>query len=81
MVANSLRTVAQLAEELPAFDEAALRRLIFYAEDNGFEAVIVRIGRKVLIDMNAFNEWLESHRMRRTGARSSASRRRVARLL
>ena len=79
MVANSLRTVAQLANELPAFDEAALRRLIFHAEENGFEATIVRIGRKVLIDVKAFNEWLESQRMR--PARSSASRRRPARLI
>ena len=28
MLAKSLRTVRQLAEELPAFDEPALRRLI-----------------------------------------------------
>lgn len=76
MVANSLRTVAQLASELPAFDEAALRRLIFHAQENGFEPAIVRVGRRVLIDVNAFNEWLEGQRMRPTSSPLGASRRR-----
>jgi hypothetical protein len=36
---------------------AGLRSLIFFAKDNGFDAVVRRIGRRVLIDEAAFFEW------------------------
>ncbi len=62
MTAESLRTVAQLADELPAFDEPAIRRLIFKAEELGLGYAIVRIGRKVFIDIDALNRWLDDHR-------------------
>ena len=62
MTASSLRTVAQLADELPAFDEPALRRLIFHAESNGLSPAIVRIGRRVYIDIDDFNQWLDDRR-------------------
>ncbi len=62
MTADSLRTVAQLAEQLPAFDEPAIRRLIFNAEEIGLGYAIVRIRRRVFIDINAFNRWLDDHR-------------------
>ena len=65
MTANSLRTVAQLADELPAFDEPAIRRLIFHAEKLGLGYAIVRLGRRVYIDIDAFNRWLDDHRSSR----------------
>jgi hypothetical protein len=34
-----------------------LRHLIFHAKDNGFDQVIRRVGRRVLIDEAAFFEW------------------------
>lgn len=37
-----------------------LRHLAFHAKTNGFERVIRRAGRRVLIDEMAFFEWLES---------------------
>jgi len=37
--------------------EAGLRWLIFNASTNGFEAVVRRIGRRVLIDERAFYDW------------------------
>ncbi len=37
-----------------------LRHLIFYAEQNGFNEVIKRVGRRVLIDEDAFFEWVDS---------------------
>ena len=70
MVAKSLRTVAQLAEELPAFTEPALRRLIFNAEENGLAPAIIRVGRKVFIDIEAFDEWLSKHRGEASQTRS-----------
>lgn len=39
-----------------------LRHLIFHSKTNGFDAVIVRIGRRVLLDEGAFFEWAEKHR-------------------
>lgn len=39
-----------------------LRHLIFNSDTNGFNKVIVRAGRRVLIDEKAFFEWLDEHR-------------------
>ena len=36
-----------------------LRHLIFYADKNGFDKVIRRVGRRVLIDEAAFFEWAD----------------------
>jgi len=36
-----------------------LRHLIFNAKSNGFDKVIKRIGRRVLIDEAAFFQWVE----------------------
>ncbi len=59
---QDLRTIKQLAQENPAFTEASLRWLVFNAHQNGFEATIVRVGRRVLIDVEKFDVWLEAHR-------------------
>lgn len=37
-----------------------LRHLVFNAEKNGFEKVICRIGRRVLIDEKAFFSWVQA---------------------
>lgn len=53
--------------------ESALRHLVFGAEDrfssrgekipgNGLALAIIRIGRRVLIDLDEFDRWLDSHR-------------------
>ncbi len=34
-----------------------LRHLIFFADKNGFDKVIKRVGRRVLIDEDAFFKW------------------------
>ena len=36
-----------------------LRHLIFHAQTNGFDQVIRRIGRRVLVDEQAFFQWVE----------------------
>ena len=41
--------------------EAGLRYYIFNAEFNGFDQVIRRVGRRILIDENAFFKWTEQH--------------------
>lgn len=39
--------------------ERALRHLIFHSEDNGFDSVIRRVGRRILIDEESFFRWVE----------------------
>lgn len=39
--------------------EGGLRHLIFNAAKNGFDKVIRRVGRRVLIDEAAFFAWVE----------------------
>lgn len=41
-----------------------LRHLIFYAKFNGFDAVVRRVGRRVLIDESAFFRWVEAQQTR-----------------
>ena len=68
---ENLRTVQQVvdasrpvAEAEPTITEGSLRWLIFNAEENGLDQALVRVGRRVLIDVDAFNAWLESRRAR-----------------
>lgn len=66
-VSQQLRTVKQLADELKptgGFTQASLRWLIFNAESNGFDQVLVRLGRKIYIDRERFAQWIE-HQGRR----------------
>lgn len=39
--------------------QSALRHLCFHARKNGFDRVIRRIGRRVLIDERQFFRWVE----------------------
>lgn len=41
--------------------QGGLRHLIFFAKTNGFDSVIRRVGRRILIDEDAFFEWVESN--------------------
>lgn len=55
-------TVKQTPTKFPAFTEPGLRWLIFNADKNGLSQAIVRIGRKVLIDEEAFLSWIDMQR-------------------
>lgn len=59
----SLYTVKQFCEKHPAFTNGGIRHRIFYASTNGLEAmrVLIRNGRRVLIDETAFFEWLTKY--------------------
>jgi hypothetical protein len=56
---RELKTVAAFAADQP-FGEGSVRWWIFQAKENGLEkaGAIVRIGRRVYIDVNAFEAWL-----------------------
>ena len=55
-------TVKQTAGKHPAFSEGALRWAIFNRHANGFDACLIRIGRRLLIDEFAFLAWVAKHR-------------------
>ena len=66
---SDLCTVKQLSARHPAFSEASLRYHIFNAKsrtarggvrtENGLEAALVRVGRKVLISESGFLAWIQ----------------------
>lgn len=55
-------TVEQLAAKFPAFTVPSLRWLLFNRETNGLNSAVVQLGRKVLIDEQAFVAWLRSRK-------------------
>lgn len=78
---RDLFTVSQFAERRPAWTQAALRNLILNAADrftsrgeripgNGLAiaGAIVRVGRRVLIDEEAFFKWIAAQQRQRRGA-------------
>lgn len=76
---RELLTVPQFAEKNRAWTQPALRALILNAEDrvnsrgeripgNGLSPAIVRVGRKVLIDEQAFFAWIVEQQKRRKAA-------------
>ena len=65
---NALPPLASASRLIPASDWGAhhpwppaggLRHLIFHAASNGFNAVVRRVGRRVLIDEKAFFAWVD----------------------
>jgi hypothetical protein len=56
---SRLLTVKQLPSHYPAFSEGAIRWLIFNEKENGFNRCVRRIGRKILIDLNKFESWID----------------------
>lgn len=58
---RKLETVTQFADAGP-FTEAQLRWFIFNEASNGLAAhgAIVRIGRRVYIDREAFDRWIDA---------------------
>ena len=51
---SNLLTVRQFSEKHPAFPQGGLRALRFNSETNGFAKAFVTVGRKVLINEEAF---------------------------
>lgn len=58
---RNLKTIADFAAGSP-MTEPALRWHVFNADSNGLKAhdAIVRIGRRVYIDVDRFDAWIES---------------------
>lgn len=75
MATPTLETVRQFSDNHPAWSQAALRNLIFNSKPrqsskgeipgNGLAPAIVRVGGKVLIDVDRFFEWIEEQQQGR----------------
>lgn len=55
---NRFLTVKQFPSYCEAFSESGLRWLIFNEKANGFCRCIRRVGRKILIDVVEFENWI-----------------------
>ena len=60
MIKRHLESVAAVAANSP-LGEGQLRWWIFTATSNGLDAAdaVVRVGRRVYIDIDRFNDWIE----------------------
>jgi hypothetical protein len=67
MIKRNLQTIAAVAAA-SVFSEGQLRWWIFMATSNGLDAVnaVVRIGRRVYIDIDRFNDWIEQQNTSRS---------------
>lgn len=59
---TSFIPVSEWEKKHPWPKVGGLRHLIFHSKRNGFNKVIVRAGRRILIDEAAFFQWLDEHR-------------------
>jgi hypothetical protein len=56
-----LATAKKIPEIYPGiFTESSIRWLIFNEHQNGFHQCVRRVGRKVLIDLDQFEDWIDS---------------------
>ena len=59
MPEKNLLTVSAFTKKYPWPPAGGLRHLIFNEDVNGFNKVIRRVGRRVLIDEDAFFDWVD----------------------
>ena len=61
---SNIFTVAQTAQQIPALSEPAIRWHLFNRELNGLadSGAVIRNGRRILIDLPKYLEWLRSER-------------------
>lgn len=70
---RNLQSVAQFCADSP-FTENQVRWWVFNASDNGLTAAdaLIRIGRRVYIDVDGFDRWLVAQQETTTAARGAA---------
>ncbi|HAU1183356.1 TPA: hypothetical protein JBI17_11515 [Legionella pneumophila] len=54
-----LARVKKIPEFYPAFTESSIRWLIFNEHQNGFSRCVKRIGKKILLDLDQFESWID----------------------
>jgi hypothetical protein len=55
----TVKRMAEIYKEI--YSEAALRKLILNGSKNGIDKCIRRIGGKIIINTEAFDNWIEEH--------------------
>ncbi len=55
-------TVKQFCEKRPYLTESGVRWMLFNRAQNGLNAAVVKLGKKILIDEEAYDRWEDSHR-------------------
>jgi len=50
------------------FTQSSIRWLLFNSKENGFSSCVVRVGRRVLIDLDLFESWLDNQSQGRASA-------------
>jgi len=78
---SSFLTVRQWAEQKSWPPLGGIRHLIFHAKSNGFDAVIRRVGRTILLDEAAFTAFVERANAHRgaAGARADPPKAKLSR--
>ncbi len=56
----TLLTVKQFCQQNPAFTNGGLRWMLFHREENGLERAVVKVGRRVLINVDEFFRWIDA---------------------
>lgn len=61
-ISRRLVTVKNLPSQYPGANitDSSIRWQIFNGKENGFSTCVVRMGRKVLIDLDRFETWLDN---------------------
>jgi hypothetical protein len=61
-MARNLKTVTAFVAERQAFTTGQVRWWIFNESNNGMkqQGVVVRLGRRVYLDLDAFDRWVDS---------------------
>lgn len=61
-MARNLKSVSAFLTERPTFTAGQVRWWIFNERENGMKghAVVVRLGRRVYIDADAFDRWVDA---------------------
>ena len=54
---NKYLTVKEASKLFP-FSESGIRWLIFNGQKNGFNSCVIRVGKKILIEAEAFEAWI-----------------------
>jgi len=57
---RKLATVKELLDANPYMTNGWLRQQWFHRETNGLDACVLQMGRKLLIDVDEFEQWMEN---------------------
>ena len=61
---RTLCTVKQFCSQNPAFTQGGVRWLLFNREQNGLDNAVLKLGRRIFIDVDAFFAWLDEQNRR-----------------